>query len=100
MRDVREDIRTFRYSDIQISRYRYAQRDIADGDINRIQPREEQNRQALGIRESRQLERPAHVEEHAPQTPAGGMDARQQVGEGELDPAVSGGCLQRGGGGI
>lgn len=66
---------------------RDVQRDIADRDINRVQHGEEQNSEVLGIRESRQLERPAHIEEHTPQTPAGRMNARQQVREWELDPA-------------
>lgn len=76
------------------------QGNIADCDINRVQHREEQNSKVLRIRKSGQLERPAHIEEHAPQTPAGRMYTRQQVWEWELGLAVSSSSYKslRGGG--
>lgn len=70
------------------------QRDIADCDINRVQHRKEQNSEVLGIREPGQLERPAHIEEHAPQTPTGRMYTRQQVRKRELGLPVSSCCMK------
>lgn len=60
------------------------QRDIADRDINSVKHREQEDSQVLGVGESRQLERTAHVEEHAPQTAAQCMYTRQQVRKREL----------------
>jgi len=63
---------------------RDAQGNIADGDVDGVQCREQQQRQVLAVRQASKCEGSAVVKEHATETATRRMDACEKVRERKL----------------